>query len=52
MYSPRDLATWDGDYPMLVVTAPQEDGQGWAHRCAAVQCHNDAACSGARTAGR
>ena len=26
--SPRDLATWDGDYPMLVVTAPQEDGQG------------------------
>ena len=28
MYSPRDLATWDGDYPMLVVTAPQEDGQG------------------------
>ena len=27
--SPRDLATWDGDYPMLVVTAPQEDGQGW-----------------------
>ena len=29
VYSPRDLATWDGDYPMLVVTAPQEDGQGW-----------------------
>ncbi|AUT47010.1 hypothetical protein [Achromobacter sp. AONIH1] len=28
VYSPRDLATWDGDYPMLVVTAPQEDGQG------------------------
>ena len=27
VYNPRDLATWDGDYPMLVVTAPQ-DGQG------------------------
>jgi len=27
VFSPRDIATWDGEYPMLVVTAPDEDGE-------------------------
>jgi len=27
VFSPRDVSTWDGDYPMLVVTAPEEDGE-------------------------
>jgi len=27
VFSPRDLATWDGEYPMLIVTAPEEEGE-------------------------
>lgn len=27
VFSPRDLATWAGEYPMLIVTAPEEDGE-------------------------
>jgi hypothetical protein len=29
VYSPRTWATWDGNYPMLLVQTPDEDGQGW-----------------------
>ncbi|KAF1041303.1 MAG: hypothetical protein GAK35_03393 [Herbaspirillum frisingense] len=27
VFSPRDLASWEGEYPMLVVTAPEEEGE-------------------------
>lgn len=27
VFSPRDIATWDGEYPMLIVTAPEEGGE-------------------------
>lgn len=27
VFSPRDLATWEGEYPLLIVTAPEEDGE-------------------------
>jgi len=26
VYSPRDISSWDGDYPLLIVTTADEDG--------------------------
>ncbi|HDR9065481.1 TPA: hypothetical protein ACU967_002238 [Burkholderia contaminans] len=28
VFSPRDIASWDGAYPMLIVTTDDEDGDG------------------------
>jgi hypothetical protein len=32
VYSPRDISTWGGDYPLLIVTAPDEEGESFGRQ--------------------
>ena len=32
VFSPMDIATWEGEYPLLIVTAPSEDGESFGRQ--------------------